>query len=968
MARARAPRRGRASCSSATARRSAAPRAAAGLLARRAAARRGRRRGARAPARASCTPTTSTRRSAGARSPRRATAGARAVLHLHNYRLVCAVGTCFNAAARTARAATGATRAPGVRLNCRGTGAEAAVYAAALALWQRRLVAAAPTRSSCRARSRCERLRALRRAAGRAAACTSSATSCATSPTRSRAARGPPRARRRRGWRREKGVDDGDRRLRAGRPAARRRRRRAASGRAARRAPRARDVRFAGRVGDARARARCAPAAALALVPSRAAETFGLAAAEAMAAGLPVGGDARRRAARAASTRGARRRGDAAALAAAAARAGGDAARGRRAAWRASRARGAAPEAVAARLAARLRRARPGASQTSARPSPDSAVGCRPRCAPSSPAEPASSARTSSTPCSTAATRSTSSTTSPRGRESNLARRSPARHRPPPRDIRDGRAPDARSLAADRPDIVFHLAAQIDVRRSIEDPAYDARVNVGGTINVLEAARLAGVRRLVNTSTGGAIYGDADVMPTPETVEPRPMAAYGQSKFCAERVLRLYGRLYGMAAVTLRYGNVYGPRQDPHGEAGVIAIFAGTPARRRAGRRSTATAARRATTLRRRHRRRQPRGGRPPRGPRRVQRRHRAWSRRVLEVVAALREAAGEDARRLRAGVRARPRRRGRCAAASTSAGRAASSASPRRRPRRRHCARRSTPVRAETPPPRPSRRRSRLRAGGLRRAGRAGRRLVLGAHARAQREALAALARCRRARSVVSGSSLRPPPDGCARRVGASAAAPRAPAGAGTGRVGAGPRARRRRRRAARSPCGCWLRFLRKATSRAAIAQRVPAPGGAASPAALRRLARRRSPWRPVFAALPPACDSLQRRVDLGEVLDRVELRPAPAEGKSWHRRLPYPARRAETSARRAAGQARRRAAAATRPSARRPRARRSAPPSPAAAGPSRRSASGACTSTSKRRQVLEREGAPGRGRTPPR
>jgi UDP-glucose 4-epimerase len=141
-------------------------------------------------------------------------------------------------------------------------------------------------------------------------------------------------------------------------------------------------------------------------------------------------------------------------------------------------------------------------------------------------------------------------------------------------DVRDGPRLTA-ILAAARPDIVFHLAAQIDVRRSIEDPAFDAAVNVVGTINVLEAARLAGVSRLVNTSTGGAIYGDADVMPTPETVEPRPMAAYGQSKYCAERYCGWYGRLYGMEAVTLRYGNVYGPRQDPKGEAGVIAIFAG---------------------------------------------------------------------------------------------------------------------------------------------------------------------------------------------------------------------------------------------------------------------------------------------------------------------------------------------------------------------------------------------------------
>src|SRR3954466_9520873 len=139
-------------------------------------------------------------------------------------------------------------------------------------------------------------------------------------------------------------------------------------------------------------------------------------------------------------------------------------------------------------------------------------------------------------------------------------------------DIRD--ADRMRSaLAAARPDIVFHLAAQIDVRKSIEDPAWDAGVNVVGTINVLEAARRSGVARVVNTSTGGAIYGDVDVIPTPETTAPRPMAAYGQSKFCAEAYCGWYERLHGISVVTLRYGNVYGPRQDPLGEAGVIAIF-----------------------------------------------------------------------------------------------------------------------------------------------------------------------------------------------------------------------------------------------------------------------------------------------------------------------------------------------------------------------------------------------------------
>jgi UDP-glucose 4-epimerase len=134
------------------------------------------------------------------------------------------------------------------------------------------------------------------------------------------------------------------------------------------------------------------------------------------------------------------------------------------------------------------------------------------------------------------------------------------------------------------PEVIFHLAAQIDVRRSIDDPAFDASVNVVGTINVLEAARQAGVPRVVNTSTGGAIYGETPNIPTPETEPPQPMAAYGQSKFCAERYLGFYGRLYGTSNVTLRLGNVFGPRQDPMGEAGVIAIFCG---KLRAGERPT---------------------------------------------------------------------------------------------------------------------------------------------------------------------------------------------------------------------------------------------------------------------------------------------------------------------------------------------------------------------------------------------
>jgi UDP-glucose 4-epimerase len=125
-----------------------------------------------------------------------------------------------------------------------------------------------------------------------------------------------------------------------------------------------------------------------------------------------------------------------------------------------------------------------------------------------------------------------------------------------------------------KPEAIFHLAAQVDVRRSVADPAFDARTNIEGTINVLDAARNVEAR-VINVSTGGAIYGDVDQIPSPETVEPAPEAPYGQSKYNAERYLRLYRRLFGLSTATVRLGNVYGPRQDPMGEAGVIAIFCG---------------------------------------------------------------------------------------------------------------------------------------------------------------------------------------------------------------------------------------------------------------------------------------------------------------------------------------------------------------------------------------------------------
>jgi len=124
-----------------------------------------------------------------------------------------------------------------------------------------------------------------------------------------------------------------------------------------------------------------------------------------------------------------------------------------------------------------------------------------------------------------------------------------------------------------RPEVCFHLAAQADVRVSVERPDFDADVNVLGTIRVLEAARRVGAQ-VVFASTGGAIYGECDE-PAPETAARLPLAPYGASKLAAEEYLATWNRLYGTTHVTLRYGNVYGPRQDPHGEAGVVAIFFG---------------------------------------------------------------------------------------------------------------------------------------------------------------------------------------------------------------------------------------------------------------------------------------------------------------------------------------------------------------------------------------------------------
>ena len=138
--------------------------------------------------------------------------------------------------------------------------------------------------------------------------------------------------------------------------------------------------------------------------------------------------------------------------------------------------------------------------------------------------------------------------------------------------LADIRAPDE-VFNEVRPDAVLHLAAQADVRTSVERPDHDADVNILGTLRVLEAARRHGAR-IVFSSTGGAIYGECD-RPASEMNERRPLAPYGTSKLCGEEYLATWNRLYGTSHVSLRLGNVYGPRQEPHGEAGVVAIFMG---------------------------------------------------------------------------------------------------------------------------------------------------------------------------------------------------------------------------------------------------------------------------------------------------------------------------------------------------------------------------------------------------------
>lgn len=138
----------------------------------------------------------------------------------------------------------------------------------------------------------------------------------------------------------------------------------------------------------------------------------------------------------------------------------------------------------------------------------------------------------------------------------------------------DVRSDEARRLLATGGfSVLNHHAAQMDVRVSVTDPTLDADINVMGLLNLLEGAREGGVRRVVFASSGGVVYGESDRLPHPETAPKLPVSPYGVSKLTSEYYLGAYGILHGMEAVSLRYGNVYGPRQNPHGEAGVVAIF-----------------------------------------------------------------------------------------------------------------------------------------------------------------------------------------------------------------------------------------------------------------------------------------------------------------------------------------------------------------------------------------------------------
>jgi UDP-glucose 4-epimerase len=141
-------------------------------------------------------------------------------------------------------------------------------------------------------------------------------------------------------------------------------------------------------------------------------------------------------------------------------------------------------------------------------------------------------------------------------------------------DIRDAQGV-AKAFAEFKPDVVSHHAAQLDVRKAVSDPVYDADVNIGGALNVLLSAVANGATRFVFASTGGAVYGEPQFLPVVEEHPIAPESPYGLTKFTFENYLRIWSNLHGITPVVLRYANVYGPRQTAHGEAGVVAIFAG---------------------------------------------------------------------------------------------------------------------------------------------------------------------------------------------------------------------------------------------------------------------------------------------------------------------------------------------------------------------------------------------------------
>jgi UDP-glucose 4-epimerase len=141
-------------------------------------------------------------------------------------------------------------------------------------------------------------------------------------------------------------------------------------------------------------------------------------------------------------------------------------------------------------------------------------------------------------------------------------------------DIRD-RGAVAELMARERPEVLNHHAAQMDVRRSVADPVFDAQVNLVGLLNLMEEGRAHGLRQVIFASSGGTVYGNDDRLPAREGDPTVPLCPYGITKLGTEQYLYYYERTYGIGWIALRYANVYGPRQDPHGEAGVVAIFAG---------------------------------------------------------------------------------------------------------------------------------------------------------------------------------------------------------------------------------------------------------------------------------------------------------------------------------------------------------------------------------------------------------